>query len=154
MGRSVAVAFIVISLWSTAKCEPYVCQESDCNLYDTPSDKNRVCKVSDAFDYLELEWYTGTLDDRTCHNSVTGVSQDVSEVCPGYVGMTMSLWCDFVNVTSVIYKNGMPLTGDSTVTFDRLQKKDEGLYQCRQYYDSGEVIIEFNMTVQGELYEQ
>ena len=126
-----------------------VCKRNDCDLYDVPSAKDRVCRMNDRFGYVELEWHTGTIDEQTCLLSVGHTSQDILKFCPGYVGMNMSLWCDFAHVTSVIYKDGLPLTGDSTVTFDRLQKEDKGLYQCRKY-DTSEVIGEFNMTVQSE----
>ena len=152
MDKYAVATFVVLALQSLQASGSDVCKRNDCDLYDVPSAKDRVCRMNDRFGYVELEWYTGTLDEQTCLRLGMGISQDISDFCPGYVGMNMSLWCDFVNVTSVIYKNGMPLTGDSTVTFDRLQKEDEGLYQCRQY-DSSEVIGEFNMTVQSELFE-
>ena len=147
------VAFVfVLALWSVGEIasESEVCQTTrgDCGLYDAPSSKDRVCRMHGTLGDYSLEWYTGTLDSPRCTNSRT-TSRDFLFYCPGYVGMNMSLWCDFVDVTSVIYKDGVPLTGEPTVTFNRLQKEHEGLYQCRRN-DSLELIEEFNMTVQSK----
>ena len=152
MSRNVLVAFVVVALRALAmESSSDVCQRRDCDLYDAPSSKDRVCWMHNATrsGNTELEWYTGTLESERCRSSAIRTSRDVSKFCPGYVGMNMSLWCDFINVASVIYKDGVPLSEGPTVTFDGLRKEDEGLYQCRRR-GSLELIAEFNMTVRSK----
>ena len=154
-----AAAFVLLLflLWSpwenVARASSEVCKRSgirrDCDGYDAPASKDRVCWMRNT----GLEWYTGTLDSKRCSIfSVKSTSRDVSTFCPGYVGMNMSLWCDFINVSSVIYKDGAPLSEGPTVTFNGLRKEDEGLYQCR-IRGSLELIDEFNMTVRSKTHK-
>lgn len=153
MSRNVPVAFIVVALHALAMESTDVCQRRDCNLYDAPAGKDRVCWMHNTTrsGSTGLEWYTGTLESERCRSYAKSTSRDVSKFCPGYVGMNMSLWCDFinVNVASVIYKDGVPLSEGPTVTFNGLRKEDEGLYQCKRC-GSQELIDEFNMTVQSK----
>ena len=153
MSRTVNVlaAIIAVALYASVmeSSSSDVCQRRDCDRYDVPSSKDRVCRMYNTSDYIGLEWYTGTLDSARCTVFGRSTSRDISRFCPGHVGMNMSLWCDFVHFTSVIYKDGVPFTNEPTVTFNRLQKEDEGLYQCRRH-GSLELIAEFNMTVQSK----
>ena len=156
MGTGVAsfvLFLLLLILWESARASEVCRRRIDCGIYDAPSSKDRVCKIYNTTSgSIVLEWYTGTLNSSRCTASAAKlISRDFSKFCPGYVGMSMSLWCDFVNVTSVIYKNGVPLTSESTVTFNRLQKEDEGLYQCKRH-GSLELIAEFNMTVQSKIH--
>lgn len=156
MGTSIAsfvlLLFLLRSPWeNAARASSEVCQRRDCDRYDVPAGKDRVCLMHNLMHSgsTGLEWYTGTLESEKCSISGRTRSRDVSKFCPGYVGMNMSLWCDFINISSVIYKDGVPLSEGPTVTFNGLRKEDEGLYQCRRR-DSGELIDEFNMTVQSK----
>ena len=127
----------------------YTCLPSDCDRYKVPAKRERVCRqyISDV-GTLDVQWYTGTLAYESCESSE---SSEVLTSCPGYVGMSMGLLCDFDGET-VIYKDGAPLTGGSNVTYRSLQREHEGLYQCVQPVSgSNEVVGEFNMTVRSEL---
>lgn len=120
-----------------------------CNQYDVPSGgRHRVCRMH-VFDdgWTGVEWHAGTLNSNTCPATV---AHGVIEYCPGYVGMNMTLWCDFGNVSAVISKDGKDLTESATKIVNSVRKEDEGLYQCRRK-DSGELLGEFNMTVRSEL---
>ena len=148
MEKIATVLIITFCLLSVG--EGAVCRRGDCDLYEVPSGKDRVCRM--PADSSIVEWYVGTLESAPkC--SLGGFSRVLSiwdDFCPGYVGMNMSLWCDSAVVTGpVIFKDGIPLSGNATVTFNYLRKEDEGLYQCRRN-DSGEVLGEFNMTVRGK----
>ena len=150
MTKSVAVAvMILLSLLHEGEAIDYLDLPGrrDCDLYDVPSSKDRVCNMSSSSDG-EIRWYTGTLDKQRCLPQVATTSQDLIPFCPGYLGMKMSLWCNFENAT-VIYKDGVPLNGNSSVTYSSLQKQHEGLYQCRT--DNISVAGEFNLTVEGRL---
>jgi hypothetical protein len=149
MGSGVAhivlVLFLILRIpWENDARSSEVCQKSgrrsDCDRYDSPAGKDRVCMVSDEG---LVDWYT---DAKVCRHDIS-VSRDLSDFCPGYVGMNMSLGCN-VN-TSVIYKDGMLVSDEPAVTFNGLQAENEGLYQCRRR-GSLEVIHEFNMTVQSK----
>ena len=143
-----AVIVILLGLLSVSNSR-FVCQRGDCDRYDVPPGNDRVCRVPAYADVsTKVEWYAGTLDSG--HRCPNYLAYDIKDFCPGYVGMNMNLWCDFANITSVIVKDGIPLTGGATVTFNSLRKEDEGLYQCRRN-DSSEVLGEFNMTVRGKL---
>ena len=149
----ILLLFLLWSPWDSVAGAPEVCQKEDCYTYDSPASKDRVCRMHNMGLFgntvaNQLEWYTGTLDSPRCTRDSR--SRNFLELyCPGYVGMHMSLLCEFTNVTSVIYKDGMPLSDGPTVTFNQLQKENEGLYQCRRR-GSLQVIAEFNMTVQSK----
>lgn len=157
MGTGVAsfvlLLFLLPSRWENAARASEDCQRfgqrKDCDQYDAPTAKERVCRIHSTPSGSELEWYTGTLDGELERCMGILRARDVSKFCPGYVGMSMSLLCDFANVTAVLYKDGEPLTEEANVTFSGLQKEDEGLYQCRQR-GSLDLIAEFNMTVQSK----
>ena len=139
-----AIIVISLNLLNASGSERH-CQSSDCDRYDVPPSKNRVCTMPAYQDSTGVEWSVGT--QGSCPRSL---SSDVKDFCPGYVGMNMSLVCGFSNVTSVIFKDGRPLSGGATVTFNYLRKEDEGLYQCWRN-DSGGLLGEFNMTVRSKL---
>ena len=133
----------------------YTRTRSKCDLYNYPSSKDRVCRWRyDSDDCTAaVQWYTGTLPggERCDELGPPTTWKDCLSFCPGYVGMRMSLWCDFNgNGTSLIYKDGRQLTGNATVTFNRLKKENEGVYQCRSI--NGSLIGEFNMTVQSKFF--
>ena len=154
MTKSVAVAvMILLSLLHDGEAVDYLDLPGrrDCDLYDVPSSKDRVCKTVSSNEETLIIWYTGTLDSQRCLPQVAITSQDLIPFCPGYLGMKMGLWCNFENAT-VIYKDGVPLNGNSSVTYSSLQKQHEGLYQCRT--DSINVAGEFNLTVEGRLLHQ
>ena len=148
----VAIYFIVVaSLSSAVRVQSeYTCLLNDCERYEVPAKRERVCRQYISLTgALEVEWYTGSLASQICDGSST--SMEVLTFCPGYVGMTMGLLCDFDGET-VIYKDGAPLTGGSNVTYSSLQRENEGLYQCVQSVNgSNEVVGEFNMTVRSKL---
>ena len=149
MDKCVLALLLFTSLSSGQLRGKYTCLRDDCGRYDVPAKRERVCRqyISQTGE-LQVEWYTGSLapPDYACTGSPT--SSEVLTFCPGYVGMSMGLLCDFDGET-VIYKDGAPLTGGSNVTYSSLQWKHEGLYQCVN--GSNEVVGEFNMTVQSEL---
>ena len=154
MTKSVAVAvMILLSLLHEGEAVDYLDLPGrrDCDLYDMPSSKDRVCKTVSSNEETLISWYTGTLDSQRCLSLVAITSHDLIPFCPGYLGMKMSLWCNFENAT-VIYKDGVPLNGNSSVTYSSLQKQHEGLYQCRT--DGINVAGEFNLTVEGRLLHQ
>ena len=125
-----------------------MCQRHDCNQYDAPSGgRHRVCRIDD--DRTGVEWYAGALNSDT-YTCPPYQAHDFIEYCPGYVGMNMTLWCDFDNVSAVISKDGVDLTESSTIIFNSVRKEDEGLYQCRRN-DSGKLLGEYNMTVHSKL---
>ena len=119
---------------------------SACDVVDTPPSIDRVCRLhyDSENSQVALQWYTGTLNAERCDDNDN--NNGVLPFCPGYVGMRMSLWCDFSDNSTSLYKNGSRI-GGSTVTFYRLQKEDEGAYRCMR---NGSLIGEFNMTVDGE----
>ena len=153
--ESILAAIIAVSLGilnvSAGESDPSnVCRtRHDCNKYDAPlGGSHRVCRMHVFVDdWTGVEWYAGTLDSDTCPPDH---GHEVIEYCPGYVGMNMTLWCDFGNMSAVISKDGVDLTGSATKIFDSVRKEDEGLYQCRQN-DTGELLGEFNMTVRSKL---
>ena len=152
MGSGVASLIVFLFLlripWKNAARTPQVCPKQglrwDCDRYESPAGKNRVCLVHGTG---QVEWYTGT-DSIGCNRDRL-TSRDFSSFCPGYVGMNMSLNCVVANAS--IYKDGVPLSDEPTVTFfNGLRAEDEGLYQCRRR-GSLEVIHKFNMTVQSKI---
>lgn len=149
-----AVGLAVFSLMVTVRGEG-ICQRTaqrwDCDRYDSPSSRERVCRlVVDGDGAKKVNWYTGTLEERKCWNFRYNIAQDVIDFCPGYAGMTMSLLCNFSSL-SVIYRDGHPLTGGAAVTFSNLQKEHEGRYECRDAR-TNETLGEYNMTVRSEFY--
>lgn len=146
----IAISIGILSTSAGQSDSSHLCRKQrDCNQYDVPSGgRHRVCRTPTFVDdSTGVEWYAGTLDsDPVC----AGLAHESIDYCPGYVGMSMSLWCDFDNVSAVISKDGVDLTGNATKTFSSVRKGDEGLYQCRRK-DSGELLGEFNMTVRSKL---
>ena len=129
----------------------YVCQPTDCDPYDSPASEDRICRLHAirGGEAVQLGWRAGALEDQAqrCRNSFYPIT--IADFCPGYVGMRMSLLCDFEEEVA-IYKDGVPLTGGTHVTYSSLQRKHQGLYQCVQLVNgSNEVVGEFNMTVQS-----
>ena len=142
----VVTAFFAITAQSadTDTCN----HPSDCDHHEVPAKRGRTCRVYESQKGLTgVKVNAGTLDSPASNCQAV---EFLYSVCPGYVGMSMSLWCDFEEEVA-IYKDGVPLTGGTNVTYSSLQREHQGLYQCVQSVNgSNEVVGEFNMTVQSE----
>ena len=142
----VVTAFFAITAQSadTDTCN----HPSDCDHHEVPPKRGRTCRVYESQKGLTgVKVNAGTLDSPASNCQAV---EFLYSVCPGYAGMSMSLWCDFEEEVA-IYKDGVPLTGGTNVTYSSLQREHQGLYQCVQSVNgSNEVVGEFNMTVQSE----
>ena len=146
MNECVAVIIVVTASFAITAQSASTCNDpSDCDYHEVPPKRGRTCRVHES--QYEVKVNAGTLDSPASNCQAVEV---LDSVCLGYVGMSMSLWCDFEEEVA-IYKDGVPLTGGTNVTYSSLQREHQGLYQCVQFVNgSNEVVSEFNMTVQSE----